>query len=160
VAAAGKAYRLPEFDEAREFQRVVDKELAADDLRNLPVAVRWRKAAERAHLKWPAIRASFQPPQETNDDGQSQERGERTSRNDDDDSGDDDDDDDSGDDDDVSESEDNSDRGSDEDEDSSESEPDKSRDRRRERKRRAKVEQDRKSSFNSLGSPGKPLATV
>ena len=154
-ASAGKAYRVPMFDEAREFQRLVDKELLADDLSKLPVAVRWRKAAERAHVKWPAIQASFQPPIELNDDGRSNEGGEETrgggdspdgssdgsesqkSRSESDGSG----------------SEDDSERSSG-DEDDSEGDPDEARKRRRDKKRRVKVEQDRKASFNSLSSPG------
>jgi hypothetical protein len=152
LASAGKAYRVPPFDEAREFQRVVDTELMADDLSGLPIAVRWRKATERAQVKWPVIRASFCQPVELNDDGLSDEVGEETGKGSDSPS-------------DVSEpseseddseesgSEDNSEQSSD---DESDDDPDRGRERRRDKKRRMKAEKDRKAAFNSLGSPGKP----
>jgi hypothetical protein len=159
-ASAGKAYRVPHFDEAREFQRLVSRELLADDLRNLPIAVRWRKATERAHVRWPAIRASFDPPKEVEDDGRSEDDGEPTDKSrqrnppqDNDDEDDDDGDDEDSEDDDDDDSED-SDEGSSVD--SSEDEPDRARERRRDKKRRQKAERDRKAAFNSLGSPLKP----
>ena len=158
VASAGRSYRVPHFDEAREFQRVVDKELLADDLSKLPVAVRWRKASERAHVKWPAIQASFRQPPELDDEGQSDDEGEGTGTrggspgND---SG--------ADDSDKSESESDSEQSGSEDdsekssgdEDESEDDPDEGRERRRDKKRRMKAEKERKTAFNSLGSPGK-----
>ena len=162
IASAGRAYRVPQFDEAREFQRVVDKELLADDLSKLPIAVRWRKATERAHVKWPAIQASFRPPPELSDDGLSGDEGDKTgggggspsdspvgsgSER----SG-------SEDDSDKSESEDDSEKSSD-DEDDSDGDPDQGRERRRDKKRRLKAEKDRKAAFNCLGSPGKPTTT-
>ena len=162
IASAGRAYRVPQFDEAREFQRVVDKELLADDLSKLPVAVRWRKATERAHVKWPAIQASFRPPPELSDDGLSGDEGDKTGGGDDspsdssggfgsDQSG-------SEDDSDKSGSGDDSEKSSD-DEDDSDGNPDQGRERRRDKKRREKAEKDRKAAFNSLGSPGKPTTT-
>jgi hypothetical protein len=161
-ASAGKAYRVPPFDEAREFQRLVDKELLADDLIKLPVAVRWRKAAERAHVKWPAIQSSFCQPTELNDDGLSDEEGESTGRS----GGSPDDNSDDQDSEgsnsevnsDKSRSEEDSERSSD-DEDDSEGDPDEGRRRRRDKKQRMKAEKDRKASFNSLGSPGKTTTT-
>jgi len=78
VSDAGRSYRVPAFDEALEFQKLIDREVQADDLRNLPVAIRWSKAAERARLRWPAVRHSFEPPPETMDDGRSQEKGDGT----------------------------------------------------------------------------------
>ena len=160
VSAAGKAYRIPQFDEAREFQRLVDKELEADDLKNLSVAVRWRKATERAHVKWPRVVASFRPPVELDDDGRSHETGDSTGKNEDDDGpgdgdSEEDEDEDEGSEDEESESDDDSEKSS-EDEDGSDDEPDKGRERRRDKKRRQKAEKDRKAAFNSLGSPGKP----
>ena len=173
VATAGLAYRIPQFDEAREFQRLVDRELEADDLRNVSVAVRWRKATERANVKWPALAASFRQPVELDDDGRSEESGDSTGK----DGGgpgggpgggsggssgsssggssdDEDDDEEDGD----SDSERDSEKSSG-DEDGSEDEPDKGRERRREKKRRQKAERDRKAAFNSLGSPVKPKQT-
>jgi hypothetical protein len=152
LASAGKAYRVPPFDEAQEFQRVVNSMLMADDLSQLPIAVRWRKATERAQVKWPAIRATFRQPVELDDDGQSDEEGDETGKG-------------SGspsdpsepseseDDSEESESEDNSEKSSG---DESDSDPDRGRERRRDKKRRLKAEKDRKAAFNSLGSPGKP----
>jgi hypothetical protein len=160
IATAGRAYRIPQFDEAREFQRLVDRELEADDLRNLSVAVRWRKATERANVKWPALVASFRQPVELNDDGRSEESGDSTGKDggrsgdDDEDDDDEDDEDEDGDSDSERDSEESS-----GDEDDNEDEPDKGRERRREKKRREKAERDRKAAFNSLGSPVKPKQT-
>ena len=152
LASAGRAYRVPPFDEAREFQRVVDSELMADDLSQLPIAVRWRKATERAQVKWPVIRASFRQPVELDDDGQSDEEGDETGKGSDspsDPSGPSENEEDS----EESESEDDSEKSSGDD---SDSDPDRCRERRRDKKRRLKAEKDRKAAFNSLGSPGKP----
>ena len=55
IGQAGRAYRTPQLDKATEFQRLLDREIQAGDLRNLPAAVRWRKAAERALVKWPTL---------------------------------------------------------------------------------------------------------